>query len=127
MIKKFAAAFVSLLVAVTAGATMSAAPAQAAYNDCLNAYVCIWTSTNYGGSLYQWTEAYIQSQGDCLNLSGSANNNAESAANKAGPWNGVILYNGANCTQTGYGLARGAGTTALPADWKNSVSSIGKF
>lgn len=122
----------AMFAAVVLGVLGLAAPARAAASDCLSTYVCLFGDAYYGGSLYQWQVGYINTlPGDCLVLSGGANNTASSIINNAGLVSGHSLVffdlngGGANFGRTttfsDSNLADGIG---VPAGFNNKISTI---
>lgn len=84
-------------ILVSVGIVTSADMAQAAKNDCSVGTFCIWSSTNYTGQRCQYTPpAFVESP---INFSGSCDNNAASAYNRASI--NLTLFTAYNCNQSG--------------------------
>jgi hypothetical protein len=73
---------------------LSAAPAQAAKQDCHDNEICFWTNTNYTGT--RWYAGGSWDYGTCWNLPPSINNKASSAFNQRA--REISVFDGANCT-----------------------------
>lgn len=126
-LKRLGAA-VTAFLALVGGLTI-ASPAQAAKSDCMAGYVCLWTgSSSYSGSLYQWTQGYIWQTypSHCMNLSGYANNSANSIMNNGGR---VVRFNYDACGVSTVGIVLNPGQSAYYTDGdiyarSNRISSI---
>src|SRR5688572_10111889 len=80
------ATLVMMLLGITGGLLVRGGPALAdtrLWVDCASARICLWNSTNYGGTPFQVTTGYIKTlPADCLVLTASYNNWASSVGDK---------------------------------------------
>lgn len=111
--KKILAAFLMMVAVLTVTTT----PAFAAESDCSPGQMCLWTSYNATGTRFQAAPGLDQ----CINLSGSVDNNAEWGYNRTA--HGIWTYNGYNGTgASGFWAAGGHGPTNT-ANF-NNISSL---
>jgi hypothetical protein len=81
-------AFLAALVAtVTIFSVGIQSQALAAWSQCYNGSMCVWTGLG-NGTFIQWSGAYIVSQGGKIQLTGSTNNNVSSLWHRAGDGDG---------------------------------------
>lgn len=86
--------FAFAVMAAFGGVFTTPSLALAAEADCLNGNVCTWTAAGYGGSLYQWSGAYIYQLNPfhCLSLSSSISNQGSSFKNRSGGGDGIARW-----------------------------------
>lgn len=106
-----------------------ATPAQAAFADCPNAYICIWENRWASGIRWQWTGGYIYQQSDggsdhCMTLPENAYNDAESWYMRAGggSYGWARLYDTYNCAGAYHQMPLGSWGNL--GNYLNKASSI---
>jgi Peptidase inhibitor family I36 len=121
----------ALAAAVLLATVGMSTPAEAAESDCLSARICLFTNAYYGGTVYQWTWGYIMTlPGDCLILSGGANNSASSIKNTTGTAGGGTMQffdlagGGANFARSAPFADNNLGDTSGIVGFNNNISSI---
>jgi hypothetical protein len=104
MLRKWAAGIAAAVMITVFGV---ATPAQAAFADCPNAYICIWELGSAGGIRWQWTGGYVYQQSDggsdhCMTLPENAYNEGSSYYMRAGggSYGWARFYNTYNCAGT---------------------------
>lgn len=126
MAKKIAATLAALIVVL--GTTLAlAGPASAASGDCPNGKFCTWNNENYSGTRWEWSVGTIRSlPNGCLNVTASANNNADSLYNRAGLVNTVLrIHNNSNCSDSGLSITTGQLDARL--DWSPGIVGFGNL
>lgn len=115
------ATFVAML-----GLGVAAAPAQASSSDCPASYTCLWNGIDFSGTP-AWKNAMPGTFGACVDVTGTANNNAESIYNRNSFQ--VSFYNFAGGSGYMFSLAPNAGIGDLHffpsgGGWQNQISSV---
>src|ERR1051325_9963399 len=119
-----AIALISLLVlGLTVGGQ---APALAARTDCPSGYFCLWTSTNYSGSRYQWPQTTFNiAPNTGIAMGCGVSNRGYSFYNHLTQL--VYIYDDGHCHTSPWYRQMSAGqyATAQGSDWGGRVSSVG--
>jgi hypothetical protein len=114
-----------LTLAATLGVLTATTPAQAAANDCPLGSFCIWTSTNYSGSRYQYSRATIENHyRHGIELGSGVSNRGYSFFNRMTV--PINIYDSFDCEYSPWTRTMSAGqeATAQGSDWGGRVSSI---
>jgi hypothetical protein len=115
----------AVVFTVLIGLGVVASPAQASLSSCTGATkVCLWAGINWTGSP-NWSSTMPVGPGGCVNVGGSANNNAESIVNET-PYT-LSAYDSYSGVGYMFTLSPGSGASDLhtyPAGTANRISSL---
>lgn len=123
MIRKALAALAAFAVVLLG----SSVPAYAAAGDCTNGRFCTWNNENYSGTRWEWNVGTIRAlPNGCLNVTASANNNADSLYNRVGLINTVLrIHSDSNCADPGVSIATSQMDARL--NWSPGIVSFGNI
>jgi hypothetical protein len=120
-------ALVALLMSIGVIVGLGAVPAQAALSDCPSGYMCIWTSTNFTGSRFQYSYGtLVDSYHNGIRLTSGISNHGYSFYNKLGTGLEINIYDSVNCAQSPWyrTMDQFQSATTQGSDWGGRVSSI---